>query len=116
MSTLDADSIEVTPVQAREMIERDGAPLIDVRETYEWDAGHISGARNIALERLPSAAETIDKERPVIFQCRVGARSAMATQAFRAAGYQAWSMAGGLVRWVDDGLPIDPDDGGVADH
>jgi hydroxyacylglutathione hydrolase/adenylyltransferase/sulfurtransferase len=116
MSTLGGEDIEVTPARAREMLERGEAQLVDVREIYEWDAGRISGARHIELERLASAAETIDKGRPVIFQCRLGARSAMATQAFLAAGYEAWSMAGGIQRWVDEGLPIEPDDGHVADH
>jgi rhodanese-related sulfurtransferase len=40
----------------------------------------------------------------------------MATQAFRAAGYDAHSMAGGIQRWVDEGLGIEPEDGSVADH
>jgi rhodanese-related sulfurtransferase len=116
MSAFGGDGIEVTPAQAREMLERGEAQLIDVREQYEWDAGSIPGARHIELERLASEAGSIDKAVPVIFQCRLGARSAMATQAFRGAGYEAWSMAGGIQRWVDEGLPIQPDDGHVADH
>ena len=107
--------IEVTPADAREMVGR-GAQLIDVRERHEWDAGHIAGARHVELQQLPGAAETIDRDQPVIFQCRSGARSAMATEAFRAAGYEAWSMAGGLLRWFDEGLPLEPGDGHVADH
>ena len=107
--------IEVTPQQAQEMLA-DGAQLVDVREGYEWEAGRIAGARHIELERLAAQAETIDRDRPVIFQCRLGARSAMATQAFRAAGYDAWSMAGGLQRWHGEGLPLEPEDGSVADH
>ena len=97
------------------MVE-DGAQLIDVREPYEWEAGHIAGARHLELDQLPSEAATIDRDRPVVFQCRAGVRSAMATEAFRAAGYDAWSMAGGLQRWFDDGLPLEPADGRVADH
>lgn len=107
--------IEVDPRRAAAMV-RDGAQLIDVREPYEWEAGRIPGARHVELERLASQAETIDRDRPVIFQCRLGARSAMATQAFRAAGYDAWSMAGGLEAWHAEGLPLEPDDGYVADH
>ena len=89
---------------------------IDVREPYEWDAGRIAGARHIELVELSSQASTIDRDRPVVFQCRAGVRSAMAAEAFRAAGYDAWSMAGGLQRWFDDGLPLEPADGRVADH
>ena len=113
---LPTEGIDVDPERVAEL-HRDGAvQLIDVREEYEWDAGRIAGARHIELERLAGQAETIAKDRPVIFQCRLGARSAMAAQAFRAAGYEAWSMAGGLQRWADEELPLEPDDGVVADH
>lgn len=115
MSTFGTPDIEVTPQQAQEMVVQ-GAQLIDVREQYEWEAGHVAEARHIELERLAGQARTIDKSRPVVFHCRLGARSAMATQAFRAAGYDAWSMAGGLKRWADEGLPLEPADGSVADH
>lgn len=107
--------IEVTPARAAEMV-REGAQLVDVREAYEWEAGHIPGARHVELERLASQAATIDRDRPVVFQCRLGARSAMATQAFRAAGYDAWSMAGGLEAWHAEGLPLEPEHGYVAEH
>ena len=113
--TFSEPGIEITPQEAHEMIAS-GAQLIDVRETYEWDEGRIGGARHIELERLAAQAETIDKDRPVIFQCRLGARSAMAAQAFRTAGYEAYTMTGGLQRWADEGLPLEPEGGRVADH
>ena len=115
MSAFAQPEIEVTPAKAREMVDA-GAQLVDVREAYEVEAGRIAGARHIELERLASQAETIDRERPVVFHCRLGARSAMAAQAFRAAGYDAWSMAGGIQRWHDEELPIEPEGGYVADH
>ena len=52
----------------------------------------------------------------MIFYCRVGSRSAMAAQAFRAAGYDAYNMTGGLAAWVATGLEIEPEGGTVADH
>jgi rhodanese-related sulfurtransferase len=116
MSAFSDPGIEISPQEARDILARGEAQLIDVRESYEWEAGRIAGARHIELERLAAQADTIDKDTPVIFQCRLGARSAMATQAFRAAGYEAWSMAGGLQRWHDEGLPLEPEDGHVADH
>lgn len=108
--------IEVTPEQAQASLAAGDTTLIDVRETYEWDAGRIDGARHIELERLAAQAETIDPQRPVIFQCRLGARSLMAAQAFRRAGFEAWSMAGGLERWAQEGRPMVPDGATVADH
>lgn len=90
--------------------------LIDVREPYEREAGHIAGSRHIPLVELSTRAGEIERDRPVVFYCRVGARSDMAAQAFRAAGFQALSMSGGLVRWAAESLPLSPDGGSVADH
>ena len=50
----------------------------------------------------------------MIFYCRSGARSAMATEAFRNAGYDAHNMVGGLLSWDQAGLPLDPDGGYVV--
>ena len=107
--------IEVTPARAAELI-REGVQLVDVRETYEVEAGRIEGARHIELERLAAQAETLDKDAPVLFYCRLGARSAMAAQAFRRAGYDAYTMTGGLTAWHEQGRPLEPEDGTVADH
>jgi rhodanese-related sulfurtransferase len=52
----------------------------------------------------------------VVFYCRVGARSAMAADAFRNAGFDAHTLAGGLLAWVDAGLPLGPEGGHVAAH
>ena len=57
-----------------------------------------------------------DRERPVVFYCRVGARSEMAAQAFRGAGFEAYSMRGGLQRWAQEGHPLSPEGGEGADH
>ena len=111
-----ADDVDVTPEQVAERHRAAEIQLVDVREAYEWEAGRIAGARHVELERVASQAGTIDRERPVVFYCRVGARSGMAANAFRRAGYDAYSLDGGLDAWAERGLPLEPDDGQVADH
>ncbi|MEN3283041.1 MAG: hypothetical protein V7607_4181 [Solirubrobacteraceae bacterium] len=108
--------IEVTPEHTAEALADGSAQVIDVREPYEVEAGRIAGSRHVELQELPAQAETVDRDKPVIFQCRSGARSLMAAQAFRRAGYDAWSMAGGLEQWVAEGREIEPADGRVAEH
>lgn len=115
MSAFGNVEIEITPQRAAELLA-EGATVIDVRETYEREAGYIAGTRHIELERLASKAGDIDRERPVVFQCRLGARSAMAASAFRSAGYDAYNLSGGIQAWVDAGLPIVPEGGYVAEH
>ena len=109
------DELEVTPERTKELLDAGEAVVVDVREPYERDAGHIEGSDHIELERLASKADTLPRDKQIVFQCRLGARSAMAAQAFRAAGYDAWSMEGGLQAWHDRGLPI-AGGGQVADH
>jgi rhodanese-related sulfurtransferase len=115
-SVFDSNDIEVTTEQTAEALASDGAQVIDVREQYEWDEGRIEGAVHIEMERLASNAQEIDKERPVIFHCRLGSRSAFAAQAFRRAGYDAYSMAGGIQQWANEFRPMVPEGATVADH
>jgi rhodanese-related sulfurtransferase len=115
MSAFDNPDIEVTPERASQLVS-DGATFIDVRESYERDAGYIDGTRHIELERLASQAESIDRSVPVVFHCRLGVRSAMAASAFRVAGFDAYTLTGGIQAWVDAGLPIEPEGGYVAEH
>jgi len=105
---------DITPKQAAELIADDDAQLVDVREPYEWEAGRIPGARHIEVGRIPTEAESLDRDRPVVFQCRTGSRSAMVVAAFRKAGYEAYNLDGGLLAWVEDGLDIEPEDGTVV--
>ena len=111
-----AQDVDVDPERARQLIESGEVQLVDVREPYEWDAGRIAGARHIELERLASEADSLDRDRPVLFYCRLGARSGMAANAFRRAGWDAHSMVGGLDEWAARGLPLEPESGHVADH
>jgi rhodanese-related sulfurtransferase len=109
--------IEIEPGRVAEWLGEDpDLQVIDVREAYEREAGHIAGTRHIELVELSSAAGSLERERPVIFYCRVGSRSEMAAQAFRTAGFEAYSMTGGLARWELEGRPLSPEGGRVADH
>lgn len=103
----------MTPEEVAERRLDDSIQLVDVREGYEWEAGRIPGARHVPLGELTAAAETIERERPVVFVCRVGGRSTLAAQAFRRAGFEAYSLAGGVLAWDARGLPFE---GAVAAH
>jgi rhodanese-related sulfurtransferase len=117
LSEPDPDAIDIDPDQLAEWLARDSAPqVVDVREPYEREAGYIAGSRHIELVELSGRAEELDREHPIVFYCRVGARSEMAAQAFRAAGVQAHSLAGGILRWATEDRPLAPAGGHVAEH
>ena len=98
---------EISPARARELHEAGEVQLVDVREQDEWDAGRITGARHVPVAQLSEQAESLDRDRPVVFYCLSGSRSAMATQAFNASGFDAHNMTGGIAAWNADGLPMD---------
>ena len=110
----DATPKEISRAEAREMLDQ-GAQLVDVRADHEWETGHLPGAVHIPLAELPQHLEEIDKDRPVIFYCRGGNRSSMATAALAEAGYDAVKLSEGAVGWEEEGLPFEPEGGYVAE-
>ncbi|HEX3317814.1 MAG TPA: rhodanese-like domain-containing protein [Solirubrobacteraceae bacterium] len=112
-----AEQQDLSPEQVKALLDEGAIQLVDVREDHEWEAGRIGGARHIEMAHLSGEAASIDRETPVVFSCRVGSRSAMAAQAFRASGYDAYNLGGGLVAWAASGLPLEPAGAGyVAEH
>src|SRR5438552_3397644 len=68
--------IELDPDRVAAWREQDSTlQLIDVREPDEREAGHIEGSAHIELIQLPAQAQSIERDRAVVFYCRVGSRS-----------------------------------------
>jgi rhodanese-related sulfurtransferase len=109
-----AEARDIDRSEARKLIE-DGAQLLDVRADHEWEAGRIAGATHLPLAELAERTGEIDRERPVILYCRGGNRSTMAAAALAEAGYDAMKLEEGIVGWDEEGLPLEPDEGYVAE-
>jgi rhodanese-related sulfurtransferase len=107
-------TIELSPADAAAQIEA-GAELIDVRRDYEFDAGHIPGARRVELNALQGEAENLPKGKPILVYCRTGNRSGMGAEALVSGGFDAHSIAGGIEAWKQAGQELDPPDGYVAE-
>lgn len=84
------------------------AVLLDVREPYEWQAGHAPGAVHLPLSALaagaglPAQAQAL----PLIVICRSGNRSRQAVELLLARGSQAVDVIGGMRDWAGAGLPV----------
>jgi rhodanese-related sulfurtransferase len=107
-------SPELAPREVAGLHERGEALLVDVRQPQEHEAGHIAGSVHIPMAEVAARAGELPSDRPVVFYCRVGARSSFVTDAFRANGFDARNLAGGLVAWAEAGLPLEPEGGSVA--
>ena len=93
--------------------QRERVQILDVREPYEWEAGHIEEAIHIPLGQLMAGDEKaqLDAGRPVVVVCKTGNRSELAALMLQARGYDAHNLEGGTERWVSAGLPIVAADG-----
>jgi len=109
----------VQEIQPMDLLERIAGPqaaqqgpvqLIDVREPAEFAErlGHVAGARLLPLPQLMQRVGEIDRVAPVVLICRSGARSAQAAVLLGKAGFtRVANLAGGMLRWCDEGLPVE---------
>lgn len=115
-SVFDQPGLEVGAEQLAAALAEGSVVVVDVREPYEWDAGRIPGTQHLPLSELPVRAGELDRDGTIVVACRIGGRSGIAAQALRRAGFDAWSLRGGLLDWHAGGHPMEPADGTVADH
>lgn len=86
--------------------------MVDVREDYEWDEGHIFDALHLSRGMLEFIAAKYlpKKDAQIIVYCRSGGRSALATKSLQDLGYSnVKSLAGGITGWIEAELEIDGD-------
>jgi rhodanese-related sulfurtransferase len=100
----------LTPSAAVQLINREKAVVVDVCESNEFAAGHVTGSRNIPLGELEAKLATSVKNKtlPLILVCQTGARSGRALAIAKKLGYeQAQSLGGGLAAWRTANLPVE---------
>ncbi len=103
-----SDSLRtLTPEEIRDGLASGSITLVDVREDAEWASGHIAGALHKPLSRLRDLVSTIPADKPVVFQCLSGGRSAQAVQLCRSLGLpHDTHLGGGITLWKARGLPV----------
>ncbi|GAA2619182.1 rhodanese-like domain-containing protein [Streptomyces vastus] len=84
----------------------DGAFVVDVREADEYAAGHMPGARLMALRTVPARCGELPTDRPVFVICASGNRSRTAADWMNSRGIDAYSVAGGTFAWARAGRPV----------
>jgi rhodanese-related sulfurtransferase len=97
---MDVPEVDIT---ALEEARAAGAPIIDVRNPEEYEAGHVPGAQLIPLPDFVERVEEIPIDETVYLICASGPRSARATEFLRKQGVDAYNVAGGTVAWIDSG-------------
>lgn len=83
--------------------------LIDIRSVAAWEAGRVPGSRCVPLHCVSEQAPLLEEEgRTLVFLCRDGRRSAIASEMLQRRGrVPAAHVAGGLVAWLESDLPLE---------
>lgn len=113
----------VQEIQADELDERleedaQSVLVVDVREPYEYEQGHIPGSLLIPRGMLEGAADPNNKHRiealytardkTVVIYCDTGARSAMAADTLGQMGFSdVLNLAGGIKMWEAEDLDLE---------
>ena len=99
----------VDTLMATQLINREDALVLDVREPAEFAGGHILGAKNVPLAQLKARASEFakHKNKPVIVHCETGSRAGGAVGILGGEGFaRVHNLAGGFGAWRQAGLPV----------
>ncbi|KKO78662.1 sulfurtransferase [Corynebacterium sp. HMSC06C06] len=89
----------------------EGAQLIDVRETHEWEVEHAKGATHIPMSEIVGRLDEIDLDRDIYLICHAGGRSFQVGQYLeQARGWDVINVLGGTDAWIAQGMPTVYDD------
>ena len=99
----------LSPQQAINLTNREGGIFLDVRDAKEYKRSHISEAVNIPAANLVGRLGELEnqKDKPVIVVCRMGTNASAAVKQLKSNGFsQAHRMAGGMMNWDEQRLPV----------
>ena len=99
----------VNTLEATQMINRQDALVLDVREQAEFAQSHILNSRGLPLSQIEARFGDIEKfkDKPVIVYCASGNRSSAAAAALRKHGFsKVFNLSGGFGAWQQAGLPV----------
>lgn len=100
---------EISPLEASQLLSHDGAIALDVRESNEFQDGHIIDAKHVPLSKVKDQLDTIakDRETPVVAYCRSGNRSGVACGTLTKEGFsRVYNLRGGVMAWQSENMPL----------
>ena len=98
-----------------EMKERDDVCLLDVREQWEYEVGHIPDVLHLPMSQIANRLNEIPSDKTLIISCKSGQRSGRVTNWLKQSGYEeVYNMQGGILAWNRAGYTVQNADGEPA--
>lgn len=98
---------EVDPLSLERLRSESEVVVLDVRTEIEFAQGTLQGAKHMLLHMLPLVADQLESEKPMVFICRSGARSAQACAFLASKGFEnIYNLRGGVMGWVQAGKAL----------
>ena len=98
----------ITVQQAKQMLDRGNAVVVDVRRLDEWVSGHVKGAIHIPVDEVLNRIDELPQNKDLLFICAAGVRSALACEMAAAMGRppeRLFNIEEGTPTWIEKKLP-----------
>ena len=99
----------ITPTNLVNLVNREGAMLVDIRDTKEYSSGHIAGAVSMPLLSIDARIIELEshKDKPVVLVCKMGQHASAAGRKLKALGFEnVRRLSGGMAEWTSSSLPV----------
>ncbi|MFK4751506.1 MULTISPECIES: rhodanese-like domain-containing protein [Oceanospirillaceae] len=98
----------VSPAQATQLINREDAIVVDIRDKKEFSGGHLANARNIPFAELAKRMNELNahKDHPIVLVCKTGTTVSVAAKMLKEKGFNTVRLAGGMMEWSAQNLPV----------
>jgi rhodanese-related sulfurtransferase len=99
----------ITPTSLVNLVNREGALLVDIRDTKEFGSGHIAGAVSMPVSSIDARIGELEsyKDKPVVLVCKMGQHASATGRKLKALGFDnVRRLSGGMAEWNATSLPI----------
>ena len=99
----------ITPTNLVNLVNREGAMLLDIRDTKDYSSGHIAGALSMPVSSIDARIGELEshKEQPVVLVCKMGQHASATGRKLKALGFEnVRRLSGGMAEWTASSLPV----------
>lgn len=99
----------ISPTNLVTLVNREGAVVVDVRDSKEFNSGHIAGAVNIPAAKIDAQIGDLEpyKANHVILVCKMGQHAGSVGRKLKAQGFESVRrLSGGMAEWSASNLPV----------